>query len=71
MRALHEHELHTLETFVVGFGAQQVSVTAVPTFSASDYILSYAMCSQYWHPVDRGGLLVELHTHGRPVAHGH
>ena len=70
VHALREHELHTLETFIIRFWAHRGSVTMAPKFPASNNILSDAICSCYCHPIDRGDTLVELYIRGRPVAHG-
>ena len=55
---LCEHELHTLETFIIVFWEQQGYVTVAPAFSESGHILSGAICSRYWRPIGRSGTLV-------------
>ena len=59
VHALHEHEVHTLETFIIIFWTQQGSVTAALASPASYYIISDAIYYRYWSPIDRGGALVE------------
>ena len=43
VNALRGQEFHTLETFIICFWTQQVSVTAETTFLAIDHILSGAI----------------------------
>ena len=59
VHALREHELHTLETFIIRLWAQHGYVTKATTFPESANIFCGSICSPYWRPINSGGTLVE------------